>query len=90
MRISLIALTALLLASCGPDKPEVQIVPQPFNVYPKVSAELLACPAEPKVPDGVKTDVELIKFLESVRIAGAKCRETLGKVADYVHSWPQQ
>lgn len=88
MRGLLALLLSGILMSCGTMRallPETQTT----LVYPRIDPALLLCPAEPKVPQWVETDVDFAEWSEGVRVSGTICRIHLGKVRDLVATWPK-
>lgn len=86
MRGLLALLCCSILTACEADKNKpipVTEVPVSKIVKPQVHRVDVTCPNEP-VPGNIVTDVQLAKFNEDVRNAGADCRTKLKAVRSQV------
>src|SRR3990167_4612811 len=74
----------VLLTACGTVK---EALTEYRLVYPTVPEHLLLCEAEPGVPNGLNTDVQLVKYLDEVRASGEDCRAKLRALKGITRSW---
>jgi hypothetical protein len=74
MTLALAAGCLALLAACGSNRVEVQVVKPP--------ASRLVCKAEPDVPTA-ETDATVAKFIADLVDAGRSCRSQLQFVREY-------
>lgn len=57
-------------------------------LYP--SLPRLDCAGEPAPPQAVADDAALVDYFETVRLAGAECRDRLAAMRDVTAAWPRQ
>lgn len=77
--------------SCGADKDKplpTTEVPVSKIVKPQVKKADATCLDEPKPDLGVKTDLDLARYNEAVRLAGGDCRAKLHSLANQVDVVP--
>lgn len=53
-----------------------------------LNPELFTCPEEPPIPE-ITTDYEFVLWVEDVRTAGDKCRQTLKIIGEQLNAKPE-
>lgn len=86
-------LLAVLVAGCQSmptSKPSGPITEfKTLLQYPIIDPDLLTCPREPALPDGVMTDASALAWAEDVRQAGKACRANVDALHELVSKWPK-
>lgn len=80
------ALSACAAPMAKPQEP--QILQRTQLVYPEAPLDKLMCPPEPAIGTPT-TDVQLAKWADALREAGAACRANLDYVREWIGSWPK-
>ncbi len=82
-----IALTACQSMPVKPLEPLIEF--KTLLQFPMIDPELLTCPREPALPDGITTDAAALAWSEDVRQAGKACRANVNALRELVAKWPK-